>query len=295
MSFKDYYNVLGLNSNKVTLDEIKLAYREKAKLYHPDMHIGDNSSEEKFKEINEAYKTLSDVKARKRYDRSWYIYTERKKKLQSKDREVKKTFKEKIIDILFGMTTSKNVKVKDTKQPIAGENIETEVEINVLEAFNGTSKKLKLLAVDGKTKTFNLNIPAGVQNGDKIRFVGQGKYGKNNGERGDLLVKVKIANTKMFKLNGADIYSEIELTPWQAVLGTKINIQAIDGEISLVIPKGTESGEKFTIKEKGYKFGRGHRGNFYVITKIVVPKKLNEKQESLYNELKKIDEKANSY
>lgn len=295
MSFKDYYNVLGLNSNKVTLDEIKLAYREKAKLYHPDMHIGDNSSEEKFKEINEAYKTLSDVKARKRYDRSWYIYTERKKKLQSKDREVKKTFKEKIIDILFGMTTSKNVKVKDTKQPITGENIETEVEINVLEAFNGTSKKLKLLTVDGKTKTFNLNIPAGVQNGDKIRFVGQGKYGKNNGERGDLLVKVKIANTKMFKLNGADIYSEIELTPWQAVLGTKINIQAIDGEISLVIPKGTESGEKFTIKEKGYKFGRGHRGNFYVITKIVVPKKLNEKQESLYNELKKIDEKANSY
>lgn len=295
MSFKDYYNVLGLNSNKVTLDEIKLAYREKAKLYHPDMHIGDNSSEEKFKEINEAYKTLSDVKARKRYDRSWYIYTERKKKLQSKDREAKKTFKEKIIDILFGMTTSKNVKVKDTKQPIVGENIETEVEINVLEAFNGTSKKLKLLTVDGKTKTFNLNIPAGVQNGDKIRFVGQGKYGKNNGERGDLLVKVKIANTKMFKLNGADIYSEIELTPWQAVLGTKINIQAIDGEISLVIPKGTESGEKFTIKEKGYKFGRGHRGNFYVITKIVVPKKLNEKQESLYNELKKIDEKANSY
>lgn len=295
MSFKDYYNVLGLNSNKVTLDEIKLAYREKAKLYHPDMHIGDNSSEEKFKEINEAYKTLSDVKARKRYDRSWYIYTERKKKLQSKDREVKKTFKEKIIDILFGMTTSKNVKVKDRKQPITGENIETEVEINVLEAFNGTSKKLKLLTVDGKTKTFNLNIPAGVQNGDKIRFVGQGKYGKNNGERGDLLVKVKIANTKMFKLNGADIYSEIELTPWQAVLGTKINIQAIDGEISLVIPKGTESGEKFTIKEKGYKFGRGHRGNFYVITKIVVPKKLNEKQESLYNELKKIDEKANSY
>ena len=295
MSFKDYYNVLGLNSNKVTLDEIKLAYREKAKLYHPDMHIGDNSSEEKFKEINEAYKTLSDVKARKRYDRSWYIYTERKKKLQSKDREVKKTFKEKIIDILFGMTTSKNVKVKDTKQPIAGENIETEVEINVLEAFNGTSKKLKLLTVDGKTKTFNLNIPAGVQNGDKIRFVGQGKYGKNNGERGDLQKKEKIANTKMFKLNGADIYSEIELTPWQAVLGTKINIQAIDGEISLVIPKGTESGEKFTIKEKGYKFGRGHRGNFYVIIKIVVPKKLNEKQESLYNEMKKIDEKANSY
>lgn len=291
MSFKDYYNILGLSSNKVTIDEIKLAYREQAKKYHPDMHVGDNSSEEKFKEINEAYKILSDPKSRKRYDRNWFIYTERKKRLQNKDREVKKSFKEKIIDILFGMTTSKAQTTKKSKEPINGENIETEVEVSVLEAFNGTSKKLKLLAVDGKTKTFNLNIPAGIQNGDKIRFVGQGKPGKNNGDRGDLLVKVKITDTKDFKLVGADIYKEISITPWQAALGTKLNIEAIDGEITLVIPKGTESGERFSIKGKGYKFGRGNRGNFYIITKIVVPKKLTEKQLKVYNELKEIDEK----
>ena len=291
MSFKDYYNILGLSSNKVTIDEIKLAYREQAKKYHPDMHVGDNSSEEKFKEINEAYKILSDPKSRKRYDRNWFIYTERKKRLQNKDREVKKSFKEKIIDILFGMTTSKAQTTKKSKEPINGENIETEVDVSVLEAFNGTSKKLKLLAVDGKTKTFNLNIPAGIQDGDKIRFVGQGKPGKNNGDRGDLLVKVKITDTKDFKLVGADIYKEISITPWQAALGTKLNIEAIDGEITLVIPKGTESGERFTIKGKGYKFGRGNRGNFYIITKIVVPKKLTEKQLKVYNELKEIDEK----
>ena len=234
---------------------------------------------------------MSDPKSRKRYDRNWFIYTERKKRLQNKDREVKKSFKEKIIDILFGMTTSKAQTAKKSKEPINGENIETEVEVSVLEAFNGTSKKLKLLAVDGKTKTFNLNIPAGIQNGDKIRFVGQGKPGKNNGDRGDLLVKVKITDTKDFKLVGADIYKEISITPWQAALGTKLNIEAIDGEITLVIPKGTESGERFTIKGKGYKFGRGNRGNFYIITKIVVPKKLTEKQLKVYNELKEIDEK----
>ena len=291
MSFKDYYNILGLSSNKVTIDEIKLAYREQAKKYHPDMHVGDNSLEEKFKEINEAYKILSDPKSRKRYDRNWFIYTERKKRLQNKDREVKKSFKEKIIDILFGMTTSKAQTAKKSKEPINGENIETEVEVNILEAFNGTSKKLKLLAVDGKTKTFNLNIPAGIQAGDKIRFIGQGKPGKNNGDRGDLLVKVKITDTKDFKLVGADIYREISITPWQAALGTKLNIEAIDGEITLVIPKGTESGERFIIKDKGYKFGRGNRGNFYIITKIVVPKKLTEKQLKVYNELKEIDEK----
>ena len=291
MSFKDYYNVLGLNSNKVTLDEIKFAYREQAKKYHPDMHAGDSVLEEKFKEINEAYRILSDPKSRKRYDRNWFIYTERKKRLQNKDREVKKSFKEKIIDILFGMTTSKAQTAKRSKEPINGENIETEVEVNVLEAFNGTSKKLKLLAVDGKTKTFNLNIPAGIQDGDKIRFIGQGKPGKNNGDRGDLLVKVKITDTKEFKLVGADIYTEISISPWQAALGTKLNLQSIDGEISLVVPKGTESGERFSIKGKGYKFGRGNRGNFYIITKIVVPKKLTEKQLELYNELKEIDEK----
>ena len=291
MSFKDYYNILGLSSNKVTIDEIKLAYREQAKKYHPDMHVGDNSSEEKFKEINEAYKILSDPKSRKRYDRNWFIYTERKKRLQNKDREVKKSFKEKIIDILFGMTIPKDQTSKKVKEPINGENIETEVDVNVVEAFNGVSKKLKLLAVDGKTKTFNLNIPEGVQDGDKIRFIGQGKPGKNNGDRGDLLVKVKITDTKEFKLVGADIYTEISISPWQAALGTKLNLQSIDGEISLVVPKGTESGERFSIKGKGYKFGRGNRGNFYIITKIVVPKKLTEKQLELYNELKEIDEK----
>ena len=291
MSFKDYYNVLGLNSNKVTLDEIKFAYREQAKKYHPDMHAGDSVLEEKFKEINEAYRILSDPKSRKRYDRNWFIYTERKKRLQNKDREVKKSFKEKIIDILFGMTTPKAQNPKKSKEPIIGENIETEVEVSVLEAFNGTAKRLKLLAVDAKTKTFNLNIPAGIQDGDKIRFIGQGKPGKNNGDRGDLLVKVKITDTKEFKLVGADIYTEISISPWQAALGTKLNLQSIDGEISLVVPKGTESGEKFSIKGKGYKFGRGNRGNFYIITKIVVPKKLTEKQLELYNELKEIDEK----
>lgn len=291
MSFKDYYNVLGLNSNKVTIDEIKLAYREQAKKYHPDMHAGDSVLEEKFKEINEAYRILSDPKSRKRYDRNWFIYTERKKRLQNKDREVKKSFKEKIIDILFGMTIPKDQTSKKVKEPINGENIETEVDVNVVEAFNGVSKKLKLLAVDGKTKTFNLNIPEGVQDGDKIRFIGQGKPGKNNGDRGDLLVKVKITDTKEFKLVGADIYTEISISPWQAALGTKLNLQSIDGEISLVVPKGTESGERFSIKGKGYKFGRGNRGSFYIITKIVVPKKLTEKQLKLYNELKEIDEK----
>ena len=292
MSFKDYYKLLGLKTNKVSIDEIKIAYREQAKKYHPDMNIGDSYSEEKFKEINEAYKVLSDSKARKKYDRSWYIYTERKKKIEDRESEEKKTFKEKLLSILFGINPIKKKEEKVKKAPIKGENIETEVEVSIVEAFNGAKKKLKLLAVDGKTRTFSLDIPAGIQNNDKIRFVGQGKPGKNGGKNGDLLVKIFIKDTKEFKLNGADIYKELSITPWEAALGTKTTIQSIDGNISLIIPRGTQSGEKFVIKDKGYKLGRGMRGNFYVIIRIVVPKTLTKQEEELYIKLKNLQIKV---
>ncbi len=292
MSFKDYYEILGLKTNKVSIDEIKVAYREQAKKYHPDRHMGDSHSEDKFKEINEAYKILSDSKERKKYDRNWYVYRQRKKKIQDKDNEEKKTFKEKLLSILFGINP---IKKKDTrninKTPEKGENIETEADINIIEAFNGTSKKLKLLAVDGKTRTFTLDVPAGIQNNDKIRFVGQGKAGKNGGKNGDLLVKIHIKDTKEFKLKGADIYKEVSITPWEAALGTKLTVQSIDGEVSIVVPKGTQSGEKFLIKDKGYKVGRGMRGNFYIVTKIVVSKKLTKQEEELYLKLKELQNK----
>lgn len=288
MNFKDYYSILGLESNKATANEIKIAYREQAKKYHPDINGGNTDLEEKFKDINEAYKILSDSKARKKYDRSWYIYTERKKRVQSKKVEEKKTFKEKLLTILFGITSNKVTKKQERKITVDGENIETEVNVNIVEAFNGINKKLKLLAVDGKTRTFNLNIPAGIQNGDRIRFVGQGKPGKNGGKSGDLLVKIDIKNTKDFKLKGADIYKEINILPWEAALGNKITVNSLDGEIALVIPKGTQSGEKFTVKGKGYKIGRGQRGNLYIITKIIVPKELTEEEKELYLKLKNL-------
>ena len=291
MSFKDYYDILGLKSNKATINEIKLAYREQAKKYHPDMHIEDNYSEDRFKDINEAYKILSDIKARRKYDGNWHTYTERKKRLENREKEEKKTFKEKLMDILFGIGFQKEKQTTEKPKIADGENIDTEVEVTVLEAFNGSNKKLKLRTVDGKTRTFNLNIQPGIQNGDKIRFVGQGKPGKNGGKNGDLLVKVTIKDTAEFKLNGVDIYKEVNITPWEAALGTKLKVQSIDAEISLILPKGTQSGQCFTIKEKGYKFGVGARGNFYIITRIVVPIKLTKEEEELYTKLKELQTK----
>ncbi len=135
MSFKDYYNILGLKSNKVTIDEIKIAYREQAKKYHPDMHIGDNFSEDKFKDINEAYKVLSDTKSRKRYDRNWHTYTQRKKKIESNQKEEKKTLKDRLLEMFFGITTTKTKQKNNKKLPLNGENIDTDVEVSILEPF----------------------------------------------------------------------------------------------------------------------------------------------------------------
>ncbi len=197
MIFKDYYKILGFETNKVSLDEIKNAYRDKAKKYHPDRNVGDKEAEAIFKDVNEAYKVLSDTKQRRKYDFSWnrYIGSRKKKSAQTE----KKTFKEMFIEILFGKVTRK--KSKPENLPKYGEDINTEINVSLEEAFFGANKKVKLRSTDGKENTFTFKVPAGVQNKDKMRVVGQGKRGKNGGKNGDLLVAINIVNNKRFKIN----------------------------------------------------------------------------------------------
>ena len=283
MIFKDYYKILGLESNKVSLDEIKVAYREKAKKFHPDINVGNSEAEVIFKDINEAYRILSDSTQRRKYDFKWNRYIGSRKKKENKQ---KKSFKEMFLDILFGGVTRQ--KSENKAIPQYGEDIDTQINISIKEAFFGVNKKLKLRAVNGKETSFSLKVPAGVQNNDKLRIVGQGKHGKNGGKNGDLLVRVNIVDDNRFKLIGTDIYTEISLSVWEAALGTKKKIDLFGEEINIVIPKCCNSGEKLTIKEKGYKDGKGKRGNFNIITKIVFPKELSKEQEGLYLKLKEM-------
>jgi len=175
MIFKDYYKILGFNTNKVSLDDIKNAYREMAKKYHPDMNIGNNASEEIFKDVNEAYRLLSNDKQRRKYDFTWNRYVGNKKK-KSQTYE-KKSFIERLLEILFGENFRSN-KVVKTTEPEYGEDVDTEIEISIKEAFFGVNKKVKLRTVNGKETSFSIKVPAGIQNNDKIRIVGQGKWRK---------------------------------------------------------------------------------------------------------------------
>lgn len=288
MIFKDYYKILGLDTNKVSIDEIKNAYREKAKKYHPDRNVGDREAEAIFKDISEAYKVLSDAKQKRRYDLSWNRYVASKKKRENK--KEKKTFKEMLMDILFGGISRK--KSAPIVYPEYGEDINTEINVSLEEAFYGVTKKLKLKSVNGKDNVFTIRVPAGVQNHDKIRIVGQGKPGKNGGKNGDLFVIINIINDRKYKLSGIDIYTELIVNVSEAALGTKKTINLFGDNISIIVPKCSNSGDNLVVKNKGYKDGKGQRGNLHIITKIVLPDKLSKEEEEIFLKLKEVSNKT---
>ena len=282
MIFKDYYKILELHNSKVSSEEIRAAYREQAKKYHPDVNVGSKVAEERFKDINEAYRTLSDPMQKKKYDRSWYNYIGKKlQKANLNDKEIKVN---DIVNMFFGGNLTK--KVAEEKQPIKGENIEVQIDISVKEAFEGTHKKISFN--HEKNKIIEIDIKPGIKNGEKIRLEGKGKSGKNGGKDGDILAKINIINSGIYKLINDDIYINLYVTPWDAALGTKLSVDGIDGELSILIPKGTQTGDKITIPNKGYYTENKKRGNLVIETDVVIPKKLSEKEKELFIKLKKV-------
>lgn len=134
-------------------------------------------------------------------------------------------------------------------------------------------------------KTFTVKVPAGIRDKEKIRLIGQGKNGKNGGKNGDLFIKINIEDNDKFKLKGYDLYASLYLTPWEAVFGTRINVDGIDETVSLYIPPSIQSGEKIRIPQKGYKDGQGSRGNLVVDVKIMVPKNPTEQEKELFQKI----------
>jgi len=286
MIIKDYYRILEFKSNRVGVDQIKSSYRELAKKYHPDLNVGNPQAEERFKDINEAYRVLTDGNSRKKYDRMWNSYIGkniRYKEQETSDERAETTF----FSILFGDTKEKKEKSKE-KIAYKGDNIETEINVGIEEAFNGAEKKIALRAVDGEMKTFKIKVPAGIRNGEKVRLIGQGKEGKNGGKNGDLFIKINIEDSNCLKLQGYDIVTPLELTPWEAALGAKANVTGIDGISTIHVPAGTQTGEQIRLKQKGYKDGKGGRGDLIIDVQIMVPKKLTDKEKELFKKLRDI-------
>ena len=283
MVFKNYYRILDLETSHVTIDEIKLAYRQAAKKYHPDLNVGNKLAEEKIKDINEAYKTLSVPSSKRKYDRVWNSHFRKEQKAFSGKGE-----KGNILKMFIGDIENEEKPMIRKSKEIKGENIETSININVQEAFFGTEKMLYIRTVEGKNKKIDVKIPSGIQSGEKIRLIGQGKPSQEHGNNGDLIIQINIEDSKNFKLNGNDIYTDLLLTPWEAALGTRATVTSIDDEMQIYIPQGIQTGEKIKIPGKGYKTSNGKRGDLVANIKVVVPKQLTKQEKEMFEKLNKI-------
>ncbi|MBR3881922.1 MAG: DnaJ domain-containing protein [Clostridia bacterium] len=284
MIFKDYYKILGLQNNKVSMAEIKSAYREQAKKYHPDVNIANKKYEERFKDINEAYRVLSDSLSKRKYDRMWNRNVGRKNASYEESKRSKDSLFSDFFTMFFGSVEENKPKMKNKKAPSKGENIETEINISIEDAFRGKEQTIGVRTVEGKLKKFKVAVPAGIQNNEKIRIVGQGKPGVDGGKNGDLFVRVKIKNDERFILDGYNLRTNLYLTPWEAALSTKVTINGINEDVSIYVPAGIQSGEKIEIEDRGYKDGKGGRGKLILDTKIMIPKRPNEKELELFKQ-----------
>jgi curved DNA-binding protein len=300
MANQDYYKVLGVDSN-ATDKEIQKAYRKLAHKYHPDSNT-TKEAEEKFKKISEAYNVLKDPEKRKAYDQfgqAWEqgqgFYSQDTSNWSGNDDILRQVF-----DSIFrtnngfggfsssmgGFNSFRPGRTGTTTG--MGQNIETEITVNLEDTYYGTTKNIRFSDETGQIKTLDVNIPKGITEGQKIRLKGQG-YGGYGGQRGDLLIKIHINVDKSYKLEDMDIYKELPITPWEAAFGQKVEAEVLDKKIQITIPPETDSGTKFRLKGKGLSNNK-KMGDFYLVTKIVIPKNLTKEEERLLKKWEKISD-----
>ncbi len=283
MGFKDYYKILGLTSVKISQEEIKNAYRLQAKKYHPDLNT--NNSAEIIKDINEAYKVLSNLEKKKKYDKLWINYIGKSKKeniTYSNDLKIK-SIREELKKIFFG-TNFKLINVfknfgKSKKESSKNTLTETIIlTITIEEAYNGTEKIIKY-----NNKEYNIKIPKNSKQRDLV-IIKNLKNKEDENTSKTLILELNIAPINNLKLNGLDIIDVLELSPEEAVLGTNIEYKFMNETLSIKIPKCCQNGKKIVIKNKGLKT-KDRKGNLILEVVIKIPNKITEKQKNIYKEL----------
>lgn len=304
MKYKDYYEVLGVSKN-ATIPDIKKSYKKLAKKYHPDLNPNDKAAEEKFKEINEAYEVLGDEEKRKKYDTFGQSYNFQNgaefdpsqfgfgsgnyQYYSTGDASDFSDFFNMFFGGRDGFSTSSfdlgNIFSNRRSRNVKGEDVESELEISLKEAYEGVSKTISVNIL-GEVKTISVKIPAGILPGKKIKIKEQGGKGSRGGKNGDLLLKIKIKDDKEFKLEGLDIIRDLNLLPWEAALGSDVVVKSLKDKVKIKIPAGIQTDEKIKLKGLGYKDMNGNKGDMFVRIKIVNPTSLTQNERELYESLK---------
>jgi curved DNA-binding protein len=306
---RDFYEILGVPRN-ASQDEIQQAYRKLARTYHPDVN-SDPGAEDRFKDISEAYAVLSDPQTRRRYDAFGADFRQVPEDVDPETwrraragagagragqggfgsaggpfRSGGSPFGSAGGDIdlddllggLFGGRAGRGW------GPIPGADQEAELEVTVEEAYHGTTRSVTLQSTDGQ-RSFDVKVPAGVTNGQRIRLAGQGGRGSDGARSGDLYFVIRIAPHSRYRVEGRDLYVDLPLAPWEAALGTSVVVETPGGETKVKVPAGTSSGRRLRLRGRGLPHHRGKAGDLFAEAKIMVPEKLTREERQLFEQL----------
>lgn len=318
LEFKDYYQVLGVTP-KATGEDIKKAFRTLARKYHPDVAKDKKTAEEKFKELNEAHEVLSDPESRRKYDQlgaNWKTGAEpgpapgwargrpaaRAAGNETYEFQFEGTGFSDFFEQFFGRrarrarggfpfaadeTASGPV---EAEEGLRGQDIQGDILITLTEVLQGAMRTISVRRTNARTgheenHTCQVRIPPGVQEGQSIRVPGKGGEGLHGGSAGDIYLLVRYAQHPDWRVRGADLVGQLELAPWEAVLGATVSVRTLEGAVSVKVPARTQQGQQLRVRGQGLPAGAGRRGDLYVGITIQVPSLISQQDELLWKQL----------
>ena len=317
---RDYYQILGLPKS-ASADDIKKAYRRLARQVHPDLHSGTKKSEmeKKFKELNEAHEVLSDPDKRKKYDHygtNWEqaeAYEQARRQAGGSGGPDASFGPEGFSDIFENLFKGRGRSGNSRGFAVPGEDLETEVHLTLAEVCTGVTKRVTLQEPvpcpichgsgvfrgrpcptcqgQGATlrpNTIEVRIPAGVQDGTRVRVAGKGQAGANGGKPGDLYLRVAIAPDNVFRRQGSDIHVALPVFPWEAALGADVMAPTLTEPVRVKVPPGSRAESKLRLKGKGLPAAAGGHGDLFLTIQIVMPPSSTDEEHQLYNQLRAI-------
>ncbi len=293
MDYKDYYKILGVERS-ASQDEIKKAYRKLAVKYHPDKNPDDKVAEEKFKEISEAYQVLGNADTRKKYDElgaNWKQYENAGFSGFEGGQGFSASGFSDFFDMFFGGQGGAGFDIRDfmggmgggrTTRPVKGRDLNASISLTLLEAYQGSQR---LLDVGGNT--IKMNIKPGVRDGQVLRLKGKGNPGRNGGDNGDLLIKVSIMNDHTYQRDGDDLIRNINIDIYTAILGGKITINTLKGDVNVPIKPQTQNNSTLRLKGLGMPhYDKDGAGALLLKVQLLLPEHFSQKELELIKEAK---------
>jgi curved DNA-binding protein len=297
VAFRDYYEVLGVPRD-ASSDDIRGAYRKLARQYHPDVNK-DPGAEDRFKEIAEAYEVLRDPEKRERYDRlgaNWKAGEDVSGAAGFGDFAQQGGFGDVRVEFgdgagfsdffesFFGARGGGRRSTGFDGFSTRGADQEAQLELSLEEAARGGRRKISL----GDGRDYEVNVPAGVRDGQRIRLAGEGGRGAAGGSAGDLFLRVRLKPHPRFRVQGRDLYVELPVAPWEAALGATVEVPTLEGRTRIKVPPGSSSGRRLRLKDEGMPGQTGGSGDLYATVKIEVPKKLSKEERQLFERLAEV-------